>query len=282
MRKNAVESAPSPGAAVPDDFPALEVAAALGLLVVAIRVYLIHSLALSVPKLHDEIVSLVGAGELTQALVLSESAEVRVYPRVAESLLRTAAKRRGPVGNDSFRRELDHALALAWEPEARRIQSGRARDLIVLALLGTAALYAWRSGLVASRWFYLLCCLGCALLAFAALSRTRLLARSSESAAKLRDVLVTTKKPGARAAVGDPCSVCGALDEIVVTDPERLGVPSSLEIEELRVCRACGALRGRLRDPSQVPIGPEHGTAVVVVTPSRIEDLKSDDQESEG
>ena len=161
--------------AVPDDFPALEVAAALGLLVVAIRVYLIHSLALSIPRLHDEIVSLVGAGDLAQALVVSESAEVRVYPPVAESLLRTAAERRGAVGSDSFRRELDRALAMAWEPEARRLQSGRARDLIVLALLGSAVLYAWRSGLVASRWFYLLSVLGCALLAFAALSRTCLL-----------------------------------------------------------------------------------------------------------
>jgi hypothetical protein len=267
---------------VPDDFPALEVAAALGLLVVAIRVYLIHSLALSIPKLHDEIVSLVGAGDLAQALVLSESAEVRVYPPVAESLLRTAAERRGAAGSDSLRRELDRALAMAWEPEARRIQSGRARDLIVLALLGSAVLYAWRSGLVASRWFYLLSVLGCALLAFAALSRTRLLARSSESASKLRDVLVSSKKPDGATAVGDPCPVCGALDEIVATEPEKLGVPSSLAIEELRICRACGALRGRVRDASAVPIGPEHGTALVSVTPSRVEDLKSDDQESEG
>ena len=266
---------------MPDEFPALEVAAALGLLIVAIRVYLIHSLARSVPRLHKEIISLVSAGDLAQALVLSESAEARVYPRVAESLLRTAAERRGSLGSDSLRRELDQALAETWEPEARRIQSSRARDLIVLALLGSAVLYAWRSRLVASHWFYLMSGLGCALIAFAALSRTRLLVRSSEAAADLRDVLVSEKKPE-RAAVGDPCPVCGELDEIVVTEPERLGMPRELEVEELRVCRACGALRGRVRDPSAVPIGPEHGTTLVAVTPSRVENLMSDDEESEG
>src|SRR5262249_37125866 len=123
---------------------------------------------------------------------------------------------------------------------------------------------------------------GCALIAWGVVTRRRVLVKSREAAVALRDALVRSSDRPSSTALGDPCPTCGAIDEVVMTDPERLGLSPALGVEELAICRACGSLRGRVRDPLAVPVGPEHGTALVSASPSMAAQLKIDDPEQEG
>jgi len=231
---------------LPDDFPTLEVVAALGLTVAAVRAYLIQSLAGSVKKLHSDVLARLRAGDVAGALALAKGSPARAYPRVAEQVIAAAAD--AAPGEDPARtaQRLAQVYETTFALEAWRIQSSRGRDLVVLAVLVSAALYAYRAGLTVGTLFYVMVGLGCGLIVWSVASRRSLLDRTRAASVELIDAAAKLVPNDVR-GVGGSCSQCGALEHVAVADPERLDGLSRLGVEELRICRSCGHIDGQVR-----------------------------------
>jgi hypothetical protein len=129
-----------------------------------------------------------------------------------------------------------------------RAESGRARDLIGLTVLAGALLYAVRVH-HASTW--LVVASGIAIVAQLVGFYLRSTARKSPARPADEDDEPTT------------CPECGhgELIELVDTGKWLGGLSQATDVSAL-VCPNCGALSGQLEDPSRVPVGTEHGTAL--------------------
>jgi hypothetical protein len=170
-----------------------------------------------------------------------------------------------------------------------RVESARARDLVGLAILAGALVYAVRVDR-ASTWFS--AAVGIAIVA-------QLLGFYLRSAARKRSAVAPSGSPDAAAATGaeaqdaetdeeaEPgdgaCPVCGhaALIELLDT-PRLLGGLSQLTPVSAVVCPSCGALSGEVEDPRRIPIGPEHGTALRRVPESEDQEALEEPAEHDG
>ncbi len=140
-----------------------------------------------------------------------------------------------------------------------RVESARARDLIGVAILAVALLYAVRVNR-ASTWF--LAAIGLAIAA-------QLLGFFLRSTAKSAPLASAPPSPSAPTLDVDEeedltiCPMCGHGTLIELEDPTPLlGGLSALTPVAAAICPACGALCGNVEDPSKVPIGAAHGTAL--------------------
>lgn len=135
--------------------------------------------------------------------------------------------------------------------------SGRARDLIGIVLIGGAVLYV--IGVQrASTWF--LVASGVAILAQVIGFVLRSLARARASAGPSVEV---EDSDGEDFDELNGCSSCGHATLIELDDTTRLlsGL-SQLSPVTASVCPQCGALSGQVEDPSKIPIGESHGTSL--------------------
>jgi len=162
-------------------------------------------------------------------------------------------------------------LTGAWAKAAgvsrarRRLQTGRARDLVLLAVLFGALAYGLGGGLNASVWFLLLIAGACAVLVAGFSLRGRVAREISSSASELLAAAATSRATAPGALSDGPCRACGDSEQIVLQDPGALGpAPWGLGVLSLRICRNCGELHGKIKDPEQIPIGPAHGTILAV------------------
>lgn len=141
----------------------------------------------------------------------------------------------------------------------RRVESARARDLVGIAIILGAMVYAIRVER-ASTWFLAAC--GLAVVA-------QLVGFYFRNAAQAR----AASEAGAKAAVaGEPddddddgdangCPSCGHANLIELEDTARLlGGLSQLTPVVAAVCPNCGALSGHVDDPAKIPVGEAHGT----------------------
>jgi hypothetical protein len=270
---------------VPDEFPTLEAVAALGVLIAAVRAYLIHTLAASSGRLHEEVLKLLESGAGDRALAACEASPSRAYPRVAEQVMRASAEPEASSDPSRLREQLTMVFENAYAEEAQRVQSGRARDLIVLAVLIGAALYARASGLEVSQIFYPLLATGSALILWTVFSRRRVLDVTRNARASLIEAAasaaVRPNQSALRSSIAEGCPICGSLDSIVVTDPARAKV-SHLGIEAMSICRSCGHVVGEARDPAAIAVGPEHGTELAFRPPSSVGEALSEGEEPQG
>jgi len=264
---------------LPDEFPTLEAAAALGVLVAGIRVHLVRSLAARTKSLHAEVTKQLGAGSAARALTLCESSPARIYPKVAEQVILAATGRSANEGAEDLRRRLREVFETSYALEARRIQSGGARDLVVMAVLVGAALYARTSQLLVSPWFYALLALGSALLLWGAIVRRGLLAFTRQAANEL--ISAAAELAPKREDIPSNCSACGSPDQLTVLEPGRLDGSLKLGLESVRICRTCGHVDGQVGDPGAIPVGPQFGTALVAAGPPS-EETRTEDEEAEG
>jgi hypothetical protein len=264
---------------VPDDFPTLEAAAAFGVLVAGIRAYLIHSLAARTKKLHTEVVGELRGGNAARALTLCESSPARSYPRVAEQLIIAAADRSPGETSERTAKRLHEVFEASYAIEARRIQSGRGRDLVVMAVLVGAAFYARSSELAVSVSFYVLLALGSVLLLWGAIARRGLLDFTRRASEEL--IAASAELRPSSADIPSTCSSCGSPDQLSVLDPDRLDGGLKLGLESLRICRSCGHVDGQVLDPAAIPVGASFGTHLVAAGPAS-EDSLTDDEEAEG
>lgn len=144
------------------------------------------------------------------------------------------------------------------------VESGRARDLIGLAILAGAVVYALRVER-ATLWF--LIASGAAFVAQLAGFYLRSASRKPASPGGSEREESSAAEHAAAVELGeeelDVCPSCGHAALIELVDVERLmGGLNQLTRVGAAVCPSCGCLTGQVEDASKIPIGAEHGTAL--------------------
>jgi hypothetical protein len=155
-------------------------------------------------------------------------------------------------------RALRLARSASLDRRRSRVESGRARDLVGLAILAGALVYALGVAR-ASTWF--LVASGVAIAAQLCGFFLRARPAPQQSA--------TPSSPlasGPELEVEDEelyaCPQCGHGTLIEIDDPAALlGGLHQLTPVSAVICPSCGALSGQVDDPARIPIGAEHGTS---------------------
>ena len=144
----------------------------------------------------------------------------------------------------------------------RRVESGRARDLVGIAIIVGAAVYAIRVER-ASTWFLAACSL--AVVAQLVGFYFRNVKQAGPSAAPNAQPVAGNRSEDDDDDDDDDdnngCPNCGHATLIELTDTTRLlGGLSALTPVTAAVCPQCGALSGHVEDPAKIPLGDAHGT----------------------
>jgi hypothetical protein len=269
---------------MPDEFPTLEAACALGVLALLIRTLLVASEMQSVPRLAAELVRLLGAGDRASALSACQAPAAPALARTARELLEVVGE--PPYGAEAAlelqqeQRELEQDLA-------RRGESGRARDLIVLTVLIGAMAVAALSNLLVTRWFHALAALAALLVIVGYVMRSRLrrieraeLSRIGEALAAM--LAATPNQRGPRPSlhsIDGGCTVCGE-NVFLLAHGAALGASlPTLGIHELRICKNCGFVSGQAEDAAALAKGALEELSVPY---SPEDEASSDDTEHDG
>jgi hypothetical protein len=194
---------------VPDSFPAIEVAAALGLLVLTLRAIVLDRMVGEIKRVNDRLVQHLDAGERERALALCDALETAVYPQIARRVLLAAERTPATIADPELEATLRRAFETSYAAQAHRIQSGLARDLIVLGVLAGTLAYVYASALGVSAWFYALCGMGALAIIYGAVSRRRLLAAVTRASGSLLPACARAAKLP-YPAVSTRCPLCGA------------------------------------------------------------------------
>ncbi len=159
--------------------------------------------------------------------------------------------------------ELNQEQAELEQDLARRAESGRARDLIVLAVLIGALAFAIVSSLIVSRWFHGLAALASVLLVVGYVMRSRLrgierveLGRIGEAVLRMLRA-VPSAAPARRSlhSLSGGCTVCGETLFLVAHDAALGSSLPVLGIHELRICKNCGFVTGQAADSAALARG---------------------------
>src|SRR5688500_11222740 len=124
-----------------DEFPALEAAAALGVLVLSVRAFLISKQGAAIRRDNDEIVAALKSGAHARAVELCARAQSPAYSDVARRILSVVEERGRQLSAARFNEQVVHAASAGLLRANRRLATGRARDLIALAVLFGALAY---------------------------------------------------------------------------------------------------------------------------------------------
>jgi hypothetical protein len=154
-------------------------------------------------------------------------------------------------------RALRLSRSVALDRRRSRIESGRARDLVGLAILAGALVYAL--GVAhASTWF--LVASGVAIAA----QVCGFYLRARPAAGEPKPAPATPSGPELEVEDEDlyACPQCGHGTLIEIDDPAALlGGLNQITPVSAVICPSCGALSGQVDDPALIPIGAEHGTS---------------------
>jgi predicted RNA-binding Zn-ribbon protein involved in translation (DUF1610 family) len=141
-----------------------------------------------------------------------------------------------------------------------RVESARARDLIGLAILVGAIVYAVRMGR-ASTWF--LVAIGVAIAAQVLGFYLRPRAEPGPASARPPSLHDDPELEIDEDEDVYACPQCGHGTLLELTDPSRLmGGLQALTPVSAFVCPSCGTLSGQVEDPARIPVGREHGTTL--------------------
>lgn len=138
-----------------------------------------------------------------------------------------------------------------------RSESGRARDLVGIILIGGAVLYVIGAQR-ASTWFLVASGVAIAAQLFGFLFRTAARADASDKA-------TPEASEGDEAEDDDElrgCPSCGHGTLIELDEARLLAGLSQLTPVTAAVCSRCGALSGQVEDPAKIPVGEGHGTSL--------------------
>ena len=270
--------------AMPDEFPTLEVVAALGVLALLIRTLLIASEMQSLPRWATELVRLLSASDRTNALAACNAPAAPALARTARELIEVVGE--PPYGAES-------ALELRQEQQeleqdlARRAESGRARDLIVLTVLVGAMAFAALSNLLVTRWFHALAALASLLVIVGYVMRSRLRRIERAELSRIGEALssMLTAAPNTRSvrpslhSIDGGCTVCGE-SVFLLAHAAALGASlPTLGIHELRICKNCGFVSGQAEDAAALAKGALEELSVPL---SPENEASSDDTEHDG
>lgn len=247
-----------------DEFPTLEAAAALGVVVLSVRALLIAQQTASIRRDNEKLSEALKSGAHARAVELCARAESPAYAEVARRVLAVVEERGRHLDAARFHEQLAHAASSGLARATRGISTGRARDLIALSVLFGALAYGFAGGSNVSPLFLTLVGAACAVALLSFALRARVARELASAVASLLSAAASSATSAPDALSDGPCRSCGRAEQIVVVDPNALGTAPGLTLEELRICRHCGRLHGKIKDPDRVPIGPEHGTALAV------------------
>jgi hypothetical protein len=270
---------------MPDEFPTLEAVAALGVLALLIRTLLVASEMQSAPKLAALLVRALGAGDRMGALAACNAP-------AAPALARSAREMIALVGDPPY--EPEAALELKQEQSqleqdlARRAESGRARDLIVLTVLIGAMAFAVLSNLLVSSWFHGLAAFASLLVIIGYVMRSRLRRIERAELSRIGDALLgmLSRAPGPASArrslhsIDGGCTVCGENVFLVAHDKALGASLPALGIHELRICKNCGFVSGQAEDAAALAAGALEELSVPLSLEE--EEASSDDTEHDG
>jgi hypothetical protein len=238
---------------MPDEFPTLEVVAALGVLALLIRTLLIASEMRTVPQFAGELSRSLGVGDRGAALSACNAPTAPALARSARELITLVGD---PPYGPQAAADLQQEQAELEQDLALRAESGRARDLIVLAVLIGAMAFAILSSLVVSRWFHGLAALASVLLIVGYVMRSRLrsierveLGRIGEAALRMLQA-ASQAAPARRSlrSLDGGCTVCGETLFLMAHDAALGSSLPALGIHELRICKNCGFVTGQAAD----------------------------------
>jgi hypothetical protein len=269
---------------MPDEFPTLEAVAALGVLALLIRTLLVVSEMRSLPDFAAGLGRALGVGDRAGALAACNASAAPALARSARELIALVGD--PPYGPDAAA-DLKHELAELEQDLARRGESGRARDLIVLLVLLGAMAFAVLSKLPVSAWFHGLAVAASALLIVGYVLRTRLRgierAELVRIAGSLSQMLAAASNanPARRSlhSIDGGCTVCGETLFLVARDGALGTSLPALGIHELRICKNCGFTVGQAEDSAAL------GRAALeeLSVPLELDDeASSDDTEHDG
>lgn len=147
-----------------------------------------------------------------------------------------------------------------------RVESGRARDLVGIAIIACAMIYAIRVER-ASTWFLVACSLAVVaqLVGFYFRNVKQTRPAPAPSAQRQENGASTDQADDDDDGDDDDddggCPNCGHATLIELTDPARLlGGLHALSPVTAAVCPQCGALSGHIEAPGKIPLGDAHGT----------------------
>jgi hypothetical protein len=163
---------------MPDEFPTLEAALALGVLVALARTSALWSGFRATPELMRALEETLRAGQIGRARSLCDRSRATTAARFGRALVQSLAGREAELGAEPL---VERALARA----SAGVRRGHARDLVALAVLVGAGAYAERAALGVGRVFYGLLFVALALTVLGALVRQRTLQSLLDSAAPL-------------------------------------------------------------------------------------------------
>jgi hypothetical protein len=135
--------------AMPDEFPTLEVVALIGVVAAFVGMLQLRRGMSEIPRLAAALERALRAGDLAQARTLCGQAEGAAFARIGLTLVDALGKKPRPDGAT-----LKSLIAQARKRAAAAAQRGRARDLVVAAVLIGAGAYAIRASLGVGRPFY--------------------------------------------------------------------------------------------------------------------------------
>ncbi|MEO7033873.1 MAG: hypothetical protein ABI548_08320 [Polyangiaceae bacterium] len=239
---------------MPDEFPTLEAVAAVGVLALLLRTLLVANEMRTLPSFALELGRALAAGDRSAALAGCNTPAAPALARSARQLI-------AHVGEPPYAPEtlldLKHEEAELEQDLARRAESGRARDLVVLAVLLGAITFAFLSRLPVSIWFHSLTALAALLLIVGYVMRSQLrrieraeLGRIAASLGRMVEAAASAAPPGRRSlhSIDGGCTACGETLFLVARDAALGSSLPALGIHELRICKHCGLVVGQAED----------------------------------
>jgi hypothetical protein len=246
---------------VPDEFPTLEVVALIGVLVAVVRTWQLRATLAEMPKLGKQLEAALRGGDLQAARALSARTEGAAFARIGSAIVDRLAQSPAVAPG-----ELTRIVRDAKKRATLAAQRKRGRDLVVAAVLIGAGAYALRADLGVGNAFYALLALALLVTALGPVLRRATLTALSKASDGLLAAALDYRSPRG-AGVGGPCPECGS-NEAIELSGEALGGLTRLGVDNVRVCRECGALRGRTSDPASITLDAAHGIRSAEPLPS--------------
>jgi uncharacterized membrane protein YciS (DUF1049 family) len=262
-----------------DQFPTLEAAATLGFAVMLWRAVLLGREATAIVGLSHRLEDELAKGDLDAALHwCNRAASSRFAPVARRALM--AAYRSPPGRHAEARDRITDAVRSECAVLSRQGRAGRARDLVVLAVLGGAALY----GLSAEVGFlFIAMCAGGAVLnavsfwlrhrvsALGERAAKRLVSQAADAAAARPPVEKDAGRLGTRGMLETgnvlECPRCGSREFVALQEPIQLSPVLDADatapdrrvlVHDARTCLGCGHLVGRIEDVTSLTAFEAH------------------------
>jgi hypothetical protein len=260
---------------VPDEFPTLEAVVIIGVIAALVGTFQLRAALGEIPKRAKDLERALRAGDLNTARALCGRAEGAGFAAIGGAVV--GALGRTPLPEAS---ELRRVAEAALRRAQRLAQRGRARDLVVAAVLIGAGAYATGAALGVGVFFYAALGLALAATALSPVLRRAVLNELERSS--------TGVLAAALAYLGDRrsveiygCPACDGIESIRLGPPALAGV-ERFGIERLDICLACGRVSGRVAAPRAIVAEPTRGVELHSALPPAENSSTAPDREHEG